>query len=216
MARVFLDSEISNVFDIKLPFIAFGEDCERVIEDFKNGKTIVAFLRLEEAVRDAKKASLYVDGKLYKTGTPKEIYGMYRVVLATEKENKELINLNKPKIKKIKNWEGPVKIKDVIIRDEKKKERYAFFSGKILIDFLTSGTPDTIFGITLSKKPSALDDSEKVIEALSKLKNGKTSFILDVGLIDDGDYLLTPFCKQNNKRYEFGDAIEIRVRKIKT
>ena len=215
-AKIFLNPLVSNFFDIKVPFVAFGDECEDVIKGYREGKTIAVFSNAEEAAKGAEKAALYLEGKLYKSGKPKDIWKIYTRIIDVGEENKKLLQINRPIIKIIKKNKIPFEIKELSIKDEKNKERYAFISGKKIIIDLSLGEINYPIGLMISRKATLFTESEKVMEAFSYPKNGKVSFTIDTKSLGEGIYVLTLFYVKDNKRHALEGEIEIHIRKLES
>lgn len=212
--KIFFHPEAGSHFDENLPFVAFGEDCERTLEYLKSGVSIPIFYIPEEAARDTTKAALFMNGKLQRVGTLQDIYQLYGRLLQIKSERKDMIKVNAPIIEKLKKVELPFKIKNILVKDKEGNENYVFIEGDIQVEVVLENWEEKILILTLWKKETILEPSIKFLEIVGKVKNGKIEFIFDSDSLPEGEFLLKFFYKENNQIKEIKEAIEIRKRKL--
>jgi ABC-type polysaccharide/polyol phosphate transport system ATPase subunit len=89
-----VDSKKSNSIKAFSPefslndFFAFGNGCEKVIEDLRKGNTIVFFSDFNEAIRDCENGAVFKNGKLLLTGEIEKITDVYKEMIVEKYEKK--------------------------------------------------------------------------------------------------------------------------------
>ncbi len=70
--------------------LSFGDDCENIFENLENGKTLVCFGDLDEAVKNSNKGAFFLNKKLIFSGPATDVVNMYnnRVYKETIKQLK--------------------------------------------------------------------------------------------------------------------------------
>lgn len=212
--KIFLNPEIGRYFDENLPFAAFGEDCEKTLEYIRKGISIPVFLQPEEAAKGANKGAFFVNGKLYKVGTPKEIYHLYSRFLYLENVRKDMMKLNKTLIEKLKKNKLPFKIKKVKVLDENGRESYVFIEGKMNVILEVENWEGNVVALSLWKKETIFESTFKFLEMAGKVKDGKIRYTLDSQSLPEGDWVLKFFYKENNEIKEIEPGVEIRKLKL--
>lgn len=69
-------------------FFVFGDNCESVLEDLKNGKTIPVFSEFEEASKGCENGAVFRNGKLLTKGKIEEITEVYKEMLVEKYREK--------------------------------------------------------------------------------------------------------------------------------
>ena len=216
--RIFLDPESSGEFSLKGEFLAFGERCEKVFEDFEAGKTLIVLNNRERAVNGCSKAAFYSNGRLMFSGGIKEVFRRYITYLDLKKKNKELAAKNKSVLKKMKEEKSDVMIKDFKLLDKYSREKYVFSPGeplKVLIKFACTDGMVNQFRLMFFSKDNIFGTQEKVLDLLKKVKNNnEVCFEMNSLPLQDGNYLLSVSCL-GKKRINYKGQFEIFVEKQK-
>jgi len=213
-AKIFLNPEVGRYFDEKLPFVAFGEDCEKVLEYMKEGKSIPIFSTPEEASKGATIGAFFVNGKIYKKGSVKEVYQAYSTFIHIQSEKKDYIKLNQAKIEELKKLDLGFKIRNIRVMDEEGNENYIFLKGKIIVDIELENFKGDLLALTVWRKETIFESSFKFLEFIAKPKEGKARFFIETESLPDGNWVLKFFYKQDGEVKEIPGEIEIGKRKI--
>ncbi len=196
--------EENQEFSLDGTFLAFGEKCENVIENFKKGEiTLVILYNPEKAALNSQKAAFYLKGKLHFAGSKEEVIRKYRFLLDMEKRNEELRKKNREVLEKIKKEGG--EIEDIKVIDRENKERYILLKNqnfKVRIEF--SSPEEREVRITFFRRDPLLNQKEKVTDIFEKTREKKVEMDIPLFALDKGKMLFEVFVKHGRER-KYGD-----------
>lgn len=213
--KIFLDPDYYKEFSPKADFLAFGKGCEKVLEDFEDGKTLIILTDLGKASKGYDTGAFYSKGELLYSGDLKSTLKTYRQYLARQKMNDELKRKNKSTLEKLKKQDKKLKIKELKFLDEEEKEKYVFDPEepfKAIIGFEDKNEFAEQFEMIMHYKEDLFGDGDKVLDLIRKVtKKDKITFELESLPIDEGEYASSFVCIGKNGKIEYEGSFEFSV-----
>ena len=205
-------------FSLNEEFISFGNGCEKTLEKFEKGESLIVCNKediINLLTKDMETAVLFSQGKTILSGRKSDVIKKYYDFLAERKENENLITKNRKILEKIKKSNERVEIKDVRFLNEKNEECYLFPKNsriKAIIKFDTKNKV-SIFKIIFYDALPLNTIGQKSFEWISKKINDGHAFFDDnnFGLTPGKYYFLIEVMDQGKNIIRYNDIFDLKI-----